>query len=136
MPRTRRLLMLLPAAASALTLAACTSTATPPKVTTTTFATIVPNSVPNIPSERKDVALLNCGTVPGGWMAGGIAHNPTGHSATFRITIFFINSGDTDLTYAVTSVTMGAGKNKLWSAKATFSAPADTRCVLRGVAIV
>jgi hypothetical protein len=91
-------------------------------------------SVPNQPSVRKDVRLLNCAQSSGGWSAGGAVANTLGKAATYTITVFFTSAQATDLAYATTKVTVDDGKNALWSAKATFAAPAGTLCVLRGVA--
>ncbi|HTU39895.1 MAG TPA: hypothetical protein VMF35_17995 [Acidimicrobiales bacterium] len=59
--------------------------------------------------------------------------NTQGHDATYRITVFFTSAQATDLAYGVTSVGVGSGQVKLWSVKATFSAPSQVLCVLRGV---
>jgi putative hemolysin len=123
-------------------LAACSNSSGPsltPTTTTTTAPytskdTIVPMSVPNQPNVRKDVRLLNCAQSSGGWSAGGAVANTRGKSATYTITVFFTSAQATDLAYATTKVTVDNGKNALWSAKATFAAPAGTLCVLRGVA--
>jgi hypothetical protein len=95
---------------------------------------IVPTSVPNQVSVRKDVQLLHCGATKGGWSAGGTVKNSLGHTATYQITIFFTSNQATDLAFAKTSVSLGAGQSKLWSTQATFAAPAQVLCVLRGVA--
>jgi hypothetical protein len=126
-----------------LCLAACSSSGNPSSSATTTTTTkppatskdtIVPVNVPNQDNVRKDVQLLTCAASSGGWSAGGAARNTLGKSATFDITVFFTNAVSTDLAYATTSVTLDSGKSSLWSAKATFAAPAGTVCVLRGVA--
>jgi hypothetical protein len=123
-------------------LAACSNSSGPSSSATTTTTTapytskdtIVPMSVPNQPSVRKDVRLLNCAQSSGGWSAGGAVANTLGKSATYTITVFFTSAQATDLAYATTKVTVEDGKNALWSTKATFAAPAGTLCVLRGVA--
>ena len=94
----------------------------------------VPTSVPNEVSVRKDVQMLSCGATKGGWSAGGTVKNSLGHDATYQITIFFTSNQATDLAYAMTSVSVGAGQSKVWSTQATFPPPAQVLCVLRGVA--
>jgi hypothetical protein len=116
---------------------ATTTTTTKAGVTTTTAAgpatTTIPTGVPNQDAVRKNVTLKNCGASPGGWSAGGIVNNPTGSSTTYQITIFFTSAQATDLASASTSVPLGPHKSTLWSAKATFAAPSQVLCVLRGV---
>lgn len=124
-----------------LCLAACSNSGNPSSSATTTTTTrphttndtVVPISVPNQDSVRKDVNILNCSASSGGWSAGGSVHNTLGKQATFDITVFFTSTADTDLAYATTSVTVPAGKGSLWNAKATFAAPTSVLCVLRGV---
>jgi hypothetical protein len=111
-----------------------TTTTTSTSAPSTSKDTIVPVNVPNQDNVRKDVQLLNCAQSSGGWSAGGEVRNTLGKSATFDITVFFTNAGSTDLAYATTNVTLDSGKSSLWSVKATFTAPAGTVCVLRGVA--
>ena len=105
--------------------------------TTTTKATVpgsVPLRVPNEAAARKNVQLINCNAVKGGWTAGGTVHNPTDQPATYLITVYFTSSQATDLAYAQTSVALDPGQTRLWSAKASFDAPSVVLCVLRGVA--
>ena len=118
--------------------ATTTTTASKGAVTTTTSpgptTTAVPVNVANQDSVRKNVTMQNCSSSPGGWSAGGIVNNPSGSATTYVITIFFTSTGATDLASASTSVPLGAHKSTLWSAKATFAAPSQVLCVLRGVA--
>lgn len=136
-----------------VTVAACTSSSksglpssTPASTSTTASSgsgstastgvspsTNVPDSVPNQVAVRKDVDVQNCGSTPGGWSAGGTVKNTMGHAATYHITVFFTTAQATDLAYGVTSVQVGSGQGKLWSVKATFAAPSQVLCVLRGV---
>jgi hypothetical protein len=94
----------------------------------------VPQSVPNDVAARHDVTLSSCKAAKGGWSAGGTIKNSTHATATYKITIFFTNAHATDLDYAATSVRVAAGKSKPWSTTATFAAPKQVLCVLRGVA--
>lgn len=127
--------------AAGLCLAACSSSGNPSSSTATTTTTtrpvatqtIVPGSVPNQPSVRKDVTMSNCAASPGGWSAGGTVRNTLDKTATYTITVFFTNTGYTDLAYGVTKVPLDAGKSTIWSVKATFAAPRSVLCVLRGV---
>lgn len=126
--------------AAGMCLAACSSSGKPPSsaATTTTAPytskdTIVPENVPNQPSVRKDVRLLNCAQTSGGWSAGGAIRNTLAKTATFDITVFFTNAVSTDLAYATTKVNVDSGKSALWSVNATFAAPSSVLCVLRGV---
>lgn len=123
-------------------LAACSSSGKPSTSATTTPPTlppsvskdtVVPMSVPNQPSVRKDVKLFNCSKSTGGWSAGGTIDNTQGKTATYDITVFFTSTGYTDLASANTSVTVDAGKQSLWNANAAFAAPGTVLCVLRGV---
>ncbi len=120
--------------------ASSTSTTGSPALVTTSSAgsqsppsTNVPDSVPNQVTVRKDVDMQNCGSTQGGWSAGGTLRNTQGHAATYHITVFFTTSQATDLAYGLTSVEVGSGQTKLWSVKASFAAPAQVLCVLRGV---
>jgi hypothetical protein len=97
-------------------------------------ATVVPTNVPDQDRVRPDVRLINCTPTTGGWTAGGTVRNSLRRSATYHITVFFTSSQATDLAYATTSVPLKAGQAELWSASATFTAPAGVLCVLRGVA--
>ncbi len=96
-------------------------------------ATDVPDNVPNQVSVRKDVAVQNCAATAGGWSAGGTVQNTLGHDATYHIDVFFTSAQATDLAYGVTAVAVDSGQTKLWSVRATFAAPAQVLCVLRGV---
>ena len=78
--------------------------------------------------------MVNCGPAQGGWSAGGTVKNSLGHSATYDITVYFTSSQATDLSYASTLVPVDPDQSKLWSVKATFTAPSTVLCVLRGVA--
>jgi hypothetical protein len=95
--------------------------------------TVVPLSVPNQDSVRKDVDLLTCAKSADGWSAGGALRNTLGKAATYTITVFFTSSQSTDLAYATTMQEVDKGKSALWSANATFAAPSSVLCVLRGV---
>ncbi len=125
-------------AALGLSLASCGGSGTPAASPTTTTKATVPGSVPlRVPNEtaaRKNVQLINCDGVKGGWSAGGTVHNPTDQPATYLITVYFTSSQATDLAYAQSSVTLDPGQTRLWSAKASFDAPSVVLCVLRGVA--
>ena len=137
MSRWRRLSGLAAASVFGVTLAACSSSNSPSSSSSTTTTRVpgaVPTSVPNEVSVRKDVQLLSCGATKGGWSAGGTVKNSLGHDATYQITIFFTSNQATDLAYAMSSVSVGAGQSKEWSAHATFAPPAQVLCVLRGVA--
>jgi len=111
-----------------------TSHAGAARSSTTTAASAVPASVPNQDNVRKDVTLSNCGAVSGGWSAGGTVKNSMGHQATYQITVFFTDTGATDLAYGVTNVPVAAGKSSPWSVTTRFAAPSQVLCVLRGVA--
>jgi hypothetical protein len=89
--------------------------------------------VPNQDAVRKNVTLKNCSSSSGGWSAGGVVNNPSGTATTYVITIFFTSTGATDLASASTSVPLAAHKSTLWSVNATFAAPSQVLCVLRGV---
>lgn len=102
--------------------------------TTSDSTTTVPANVPNQDNVRKNVILKNCASSPGGWSAGGVVYNPSGSSTTYKITIFFTSTGATDLASGSTSVPLNAHGSALWSVKATFAAPSQVLCVLRGVA--
>lgn len=107
-----------------------------PKVhatTASTTTTTIPTQVPNNPSVRQEVSVTSCADSPGGWEAGGTVTNRLNHTATFKITVFFTNSGATDLAFGSISETVGSGKAMTWLTKATFSAPTTVLCVLRGV---
>jgi hypothetical protein len=78
--------------------------------------------------------MKNCGSSPGGWSAGGIVNNPSGSTTTYVITVFFTSTGATDLASGTTSVGIAPHGSSLWSVKATFAAPSQVLCVLRGVA--
>ena len=128
---------------STTTVAATTTTSTsksgaatpPPTSTTTSVATTtVPANVPNQDNVRKNVILKNCSASSGGWSAGGVVNNPSASSTTYKITIFFTSTGATDLASGSTSVPLNAHGSSLWSVKATFAAPSQVLCVLRGVA--
>ena len=142
MSRGRRLSGLAALLAFGIPLASCSNSNTPSAssstttTTTTTTTTLgtVPTSVPNQVSVRKDVRLLNCGAIKGGWSAGGTVKNSLDRAATYQITVFFTSDQATDLAFAKTSVPLSAGQSKLWSTQATFAAPAQVLCVLRGVA--
>jgi putative hemolysin len=129
----------LAALVAGMSLAACSNSdhpSTSATTTTTTFVshdTVVPLSVPNQDSVRKDVDLLTCAKSADGWSAGGALRNTLGEAATYTITVFFTSSQSTDLAYATTMAEVDNGKFALWSAKATFAAPASVLCVLRGV---
>jgi hypothetical protein len=120
-------------------LAACSNSGHPSTTASTTTTTsvshdtVVPLSVPNEVSVRKDVDLLTCNQSSGGWSAGGAVRNTLGKAVTFTITVFFTSAQSTDLAYATTTVSVDTGKNALWNVKATFAAPAGVLCVLRGV---
>jgi hypothetical protein len=90
--------------------------------------------VPDQAGVRPDVDLINCGQTKGGWSAGGTVQNSLRRRTTYIITVFFTSSQATDLASAVTSVPLAAGQSKLWSTQATFAAPGQVLCVLRGVA--
>lgn len=90
--------------------------------------------MPDEASVRPDVQLINCGQTKGGWSAGGTVQNSLRRRTTYIITVFFTSAQATDLASAVTSVPLAAGKSKLWSTQATFAAPGQVLCVLRGVA--
>ena len=94
----------------------------------------MPANVPNQDAVRKNVILKNCASSPGGWSAGGVVNNPSGSATTYKITIFFTSTGATDLASGSTSVPLNAHGSELWSVKATFAAPSQVLCVLRGVA--
>ena len=95
--------------------------------------TTIPNSVPNVDADRKNVTVANCGSIPGGWSAGGSVKNPSSSATTYHITIFFTSAQATDLASASTSVAVGANGTNLWTVKASFAAPSQVLCVLRGV---
>ncbi len=110
------------------------TTAPSSSTTTSVSTTTVPANVPNQDNVRKNVILKNCAASPGGWSAGGVVNNPSGSSTTYKITIFFTSTGATDLASGSTSVPLDAHGSSLWSVKATFAAPSQVLCVLRGVA--
>jgi hypothetical protein len=95
--------------------------------------TTIPAHVANNDAARKNVIVKNCASSSGGWSAGGIVNNPSGSATTYTITIFFTSTGATDLGSASTTVPLAAHKSTLWSVKATFPAPSQVLCVLRGV---
>jgi hypothetical protein len=134
----RRLSAVVAIGALGLALSACSSSNSPSASQTTTTNSktsgTVPVSVPNQDNVRKDVDMVNCGPAQGGWSAGGTVKNSLGHAATYDITVYFTSSQATDLSYASTSVPVNTGQSKLWSVKATFTAPSTVLCVLRGVA--
>lgn len=109
-------------------------TSAPSSTTTSVSTTTVPANVPNQDNVRKNVILKNCAASSGGWSAGGVVNNPSGSSTTYKITIFFTSTGATDLASGSTSVPLSAHGSDLWSVKATFAAPSQVLCVLRGVA--
>ena len=142
----RRLAAVGAVTALGLSLAACSSNPTNGSASSTSTsaksgtggsrgsnATDVPNNVPNQVSVRKDVAVQNCAATAGGWSAGGTVQNTLGHDTTYHIDVFFTSAQATDLAYGVTTVAVPAGQTKLWSVSATFAAPAQVLCVLRGV---
>jgi hypothetical protein len=93
----------------------------------------IPSNVPNVDSVRANVSMPNCSASSGGWAAGGVVKNPSATDTTYNITVFFTNSVATVLDYAQTSVPVKAHGSELWSVKATFAAPSQVLCVLRGV---
>jgi hypothetical protein len=100
----------------------------------TGVAGIIPTSVPDDVSIRHDVDLINCTPTQGGWSAGGTVKNSSRRRTTYLITVFFTSKQATDLAYSMSTVRLEAGQAKLWSTSATFPAPAQVLCVLRGVA--
>jgi cytoskeletal protein RodZ len=109
------------------------STSAPSSTTTSVSTTTVPANVPNQDAVRKNVILKNCASSSGGWSAGGVVNNPSASPTTYKITIFFTSTGATDLASGSTSVPLNAHGSALWSVKATFAAPSQVLCVLRGV---
>jgi hypothetical protein len=96
-------------------------------------ATSLPVSPPNSPALRSNVSVSSCAATTGGWGASGTATNPGTASADYTITVFFTTVNATVIGSAQTHVTVKAGGKESWSASATFTAPAKTLCVLRGV---
>ncbi|MBF4514134.1 hypothetical protein ITJ66_16735 [Plantibacter sp. VKM Ac-2885] len=94
----------------------------------------VPSDVPNDPDLRKHVTAGSCTSTDDGWSMSGAIENPGKKTAEYTLTVFFATSGATVLATADTVVKVEAGETKSWRADATFSAPPETRCVLRGVA--
>ena len=97
-------------------------------------AGVIPASVPDQDRVRPDVDLINCTPTEGGWSAGGTVKNSLHHATTYLITVFFTSAQATDLAAATTSVHLLVGQAKLWSTQASFPAPAQVLCLLRGVA--
>ena len=97
-------------------------------------AGVIPTRVPDDVSIRHDVNLINCTPAKGGWSAGGTVKNSLRRRTTYLITVFFTSTQATDLAYSTSSVQLKAGQAKLWSTNATFPAPAQVLCILRGVA--
>jgi hypothetical protein len=94
----------------------------------------VPADVPNDPAARPNVVIDACVATDEGWSASGSALNPDAAATTFTITAFFTTEAGTVIGYADTTTEVPASGTTRWAAQADFVAPADTRCVLRGVA--
>jgi hypothetical protein len=94
---------------------------------------IIPTKIVNVPPKRKSIVLSTCAAAPGGWKAAGTATNSGTTAASYKITVFFTTPKATVEGYAVTDVTVAAGKSAPWAATGKFSAAAGSLCVLRGV---
>ena len=117
-------------ATSSTTTTTTTNSTTKPTVTT---KPAVDSKVPNQTNARKNVDLINCAATANGWSAGGTVVNPSSQPTTYAISVNFTSSGEFALANASTSVTVPAGKTRLWSVNAAFNAPILVLCVLRGV---
>lgn len=111
---------------------AANATATP-MPTTAIGATALPTDIPNTAALRSRVQITNCTKTPGGWKADGTAANPTTKDTSYTVTIFFLATTGTVLGSGQTTPQIAAGKTVKWSVKDKFTAPAGTRCALRGV---
>jgi hypothetical protein len=96
-------------------------------------ATAVPSAVPNNAASRKNVTISSCKATKDGWQASGTAANPGHQDARYTVTVFFTTTGGTVIGTGQSRVTVKPGAHQPWTISATFHAPTDTRCVLRGV---
>ena len=93
----------------------------------------LPTNIPNDTAARATVQLSTCSKTTDGWKAAGDIANPGKASVTRTITVFFTTSTATVIQTAQTKVTVEPGQKVSWSTNPTFTAPAGTLCVLRGV---
>jgi hypothetical protein len=95
----------------------------------------LPDSVPNDPDVRKNVAQTKCEAVDGGWGAEGTATNPGTAPVTYSITVYFTTPTATVLDYATTTVSVAPGATEKWSASKQFAAVADMLCPMPGISL-
>jgi len=96
-------------------------------------ATALPTDIPNTAALRSRVQMTSCAKAAGGWSAAGTAKNPGKKAASYTITVFFLAPAGTVLGFGQTTAHVGARKAVTWHVSDTFTAPANTRCSLRGV---
>lgn len=96
-------------------------------------ATALPSSVANEADLRKQVTISACEKTAEGWQAAGTAANPGATASTYEVTVFFTTASATVIHWAQAKVDVQGGGSATWSLDEKFTAPPDTRCVLRGV---
>lgn len=90
-------------------------------------------SIVEVPALRRTITLTSCKAVTGGWSAGGSAKNTTAKAQTYSMLVFFTDKYSRTIDFARGSVRVAPGKTGTWTATKTFSPPAGTQCVLRGL---
>jgi len=109
---------------------------TPTSTRTLSNGPAVPLAVPNVPTDRHNVAIGTCAGDKTSWHASGSAANSTAAPVTYQVTVFFTSSRATVLGFASTKVVTAAHKQATWSVTSKFANSGSLRCVLRGVAVV
>ncbi|MBF4625760.1 hypothetical protein [Clavibacter sp. VKM Ac-2872] len=100
-----------------------------------TGAKAVPYDVPNDAEARKSTSVTGCVRINGGWAMTGTMSNASSKDASFDVTVFFSTPQATVLATGKTTVDAPSQETTEWRVEASFDAPQDVRCVLRGVGV-